>query len=84
MSDELALLKSQQPTTEDDSGEGSSQKEKSIKVLENKLTITLQKWQEVESKISEMEASMKSKNAYFLSEVYSSCDCLQVKLHNHK
>ena len=60
-SDELTQLRSQQSTTEDDPSNESSHYEERIKELENEQKLTSQKLQEVENKIREVEASIKSK-----------------------
>ena len=54
-------MRSQQSTTEDDSADGSSRNEERIKELENEQKLSSQKLQEVENKIREVEASIKSK-----------------------
>ena len=58
-------MRKHQPTTEDDSTEGSSRYEERIKELENEQKLSSQKLQEVENKIREVEASIKSKYRIF-------------------
>ena len=61
----MTQLRSQPPTTEGDPADGSSRYEERIKELENEQKLSSQKLQEVENKIREVEASIKSKYRIF-------------------
>ena len=58
-------MKSQHSTTEDDPVNGSSRYEEKIKELENKQKLLSHQLQEVENKIREVEASIKSECRVF-------------------